>query len=143
MRQTEKNSSNNKFQPLPSILIRIILVEILILGFIIIPSPITLRYFDHPYHNNDLAYALDSKYPEAGLPSPKGPIINDPTLEAEVVFKGLRYPTSMAFLGPNDILVTEKDNGTVMRIVNGLCYLNLCLTLTLPHRLTGVCWVLQ
>jgi aldose sugar dehydrogenase len=82
------------------------------LGFIIIPSPTTLRYFDHPYHidhpyhNNDLAYALDSKYPEAGLPSPKGPIINDPALEAEVVFKGLRYPTSMAFLGPNDILVT-------------------------------------
>ena len=25
----------------------------------------------------------------------------------------------MAFLGPNDILVTEKTNGTVMRIVNG------------------------
>jgi hypothetical protein len=106
MRQTEKNSSNNKFQPLPSIFIRIILLEILILGFIIIPSPITLRYFDHPYHNNDLAYALDSKYPDAGLPSPKGPIINDPALEAEVVFKGLRYPTGMAFLGPNDILVT-------------------------------------
>ena len=118
-----------------------ILLEILILGFIIIPSPITLRSFDHSFHNNDLAYALDSKYPEAGLPSPKGPIINDPTLEVEAVFKGLRYPTSMHFLGPSDILVTEKDNGTVMRIVNGLCYLNLCLTLTLPHRLTGVCWV--
>ena len=25
----------------------------------------------------------------------------------------------MAFLGPNDILVTEKDAGTVRRIVNG------------------------
>ena len=25
----------------------------------------------------------------------------------------------MDFLGPNDILVLEKDNGTVMRIVNG------------------------
>jgi aldose sugar dehydrogenase len=25
----------------------------------------------------------------------------------------------MAFLGPNDILVLEKDNGTVQRIVNG------------------------
>ena len=25
----------------------------------------------------------------------------------------------MAFLGPNDILVTEKDAGTVQRIVNG------------------------
>jgi hypothetical protein len=27
--------------------------------------------------------------------------------------------TKMAFLGPNDILVLEKDNGTVQRIVNG------------------------
>ena len=25
----------------------------------------------------------------------------------------------MAFLGPNDILVLEKDQGTVQRIVNG------------------------
>ena len=51
--------------------------------------------------------------------SPKGPTILDPNLKAEVVFRGLKYPTSMAFLGPNDILVTEKDAGTVQRIVNG------------------------
>jgi glucose/arabinose dehydrogenase len=63
--------------------------------------------------------ALASKYPEVGLPSSKGPIILDPNLKAEVVYQGLRYPTSMAFLGPNDILVTEKDAGTVQRILNG------------------------
>jgi glucose/arabinose dehydrogenase len=51
--------------------------------------------------------------------SPEGPIINDPTLVAQVVFKGLKAPTSMAFLGPNDILVLEKNEGTVQRIVNG------------------------
>jgi aldose sugar dehydrogenase len=48
------------------------------------------------------------------------PIINnDPNLKTELVFKGLKFPTSMAFLGPNDILVLEENNGTVKRIVNG------------------------
>ncbi|MGC2573377.1 MAG: PQQ-dependent sugar dehydrogenase [Candidatus Nitrosopolaris sp.] len=47
------------------------------------------------------------------------PIINDPSLKADLVFQGLRNPTSMAFLGPNDILVLEKAQGTVQRIVNG------------------------
>jgi len=46
-------------------------------------------------------------------------VINDPNLKAELVFQGLQRPTSMAFLGPNDILVLEKDQGTVKRIVNG------------------------
>ena len=71
------------------------------------------------YDCNYLAKALAPKYPDVGLPSPKGPIIVDPHLKAEVVSRGLRYPTSMTFLGPNDILVTEKDAGTVRRVVNG------------------------
>jgi len=51
------------------------------------------------------------------------PIIsNEPDLKIEVVFKGLKFPTSMAFLGPNDILVLEKNNGTVKRIVNGTLF---------------------
>jgi glucose/arabinose dehydrogenase len=37
----------------------------------------------------------------------------------ELVAQGLRSPTSMAFLGPSDILVLEKESGTVQRIVNG------------------------
>ena len=45
--------------------------------------------------------------------------INDPNLTTKVVFTGLKFPTTMAFLGPNDILVLEKDEGTVNRIVNG------------------------
>lgn len=45
--------------------------------------------------------------------------INDPKLKAEVVFSGIKFPTSMAFLGPNDILVNEKNSGTVHRIING------------------------
>ncbi len=49
----------------------------------------------------------------------EGPIIEDPNLSAKVVFTGLKFPTTMAFIGPNDILVLEKDKGTVNRIVNG------------------------
>jgi aldose sugar dehydrogenase len=52
-------------------------------------------------------------------PISEGPIIKDSNLKAEVVFEGLTSPTSIAFLGPNDILALEKDKGTVQRIVNG------------------------
>jgi glucose/arabinose dehydrogenase len=40
-------------------------------------------------------------------------------MNVQVVFEGLNFPTSMAFLGPNDILVLEKNEGTVKRIING------------------------
>jgi aldose sugar dehydrogenase len=53
------------------------------------------------------------------LPLTGGPSLNDPSLKVRTVFTGLRGPTSMAFLGPNDILVLEKNKGTVQRIVNG------------------------
>jgi aldose sugar dehydrogenase len=33
--------------------------------------------------------------------------------------EGLELPTSMAFLGPDVILVLEKDKGMVRRIVDG------------------------
>ena len=51
--------------------------------------------------------------------SASGPYLSDPALSAEVVFRGLDFPTSMAFLDDNDILVLEKNEGTVRRIVNG------------------------
>ena len=48
------------------------------------------------------------------------PTINDLNLKVETVATGLALPTTMAFIGPNDILVLEKNKGTVQRIVNGL-----------------------
>jgi aldose sugar dehydrogenase len=48
------------------------------------------------------------------------PIVNDPNLTVDLYFKGLKKPTSMIFLGPDDILVTQKNEGTVERIVNGV-----------------------
>jgi glucose/arabinose dehydrogenase len=45
-------------------------------------------------------------------------VLRAPNLKVELVAQGLRSPTSMAFLGPNDILVLEKEAGTVQRITN-------------------------
>jgi glucose/arabinose dehydrogenase len=48
------------------------------------------------------------------------PKVNDPNLEIQLVSRGLQNPANMAFLGPDDILVLEKNDGTVRRIVNGV-----------------------
>ena len=51
-------------------------------------------------------------------PTHEEPIIHDNSLEPETIFKGEGFFTSMDFVGPNDILVLDKNNG-VHRIVNG------------------------
>lgn len=48
------------------------------------------------------------------------PSIKDSNLQVNTVATGLSKPTSMAFLGPNDILVLEKDTGIVKRVKNGV-----------------------
>jgi aldose sugar dehydrogenase len=45
--------------------------------------------------------------------------INDPNLMAELVLGGMSFPTSMAFLDDNNILVLEKE-GSVRLISNGV-----------------------
>jgi glucose/arabinose dehydrogenase len=47
------------------------------------------------------------------------PTLKDPSLKVEKVVGGLNFSTSMAFLGPNDMIVLEKAKGTVQRIING------------------------
>jgi aldose sugar dehydrogenase len=47
------------------------------------------------------------------------PTVNDSSLKVNLIFKGLQFPSSMAFIGPNDVLIAEKNTGTVMRITNG------------------------
>jgi glucose/arabinose dehydrogenase len=50
--------------------------------------------------------------------SAEGPKIIDPSLQAYLVFEGVGFFSNMAFLGPDDILVIDKNNGTVQRILN-------------------------
>src|SRR5205823_10874991 len=67
------------------------------------------------YQHTFTAYAAYTKATVAG----GSPTINDPNLKVDTVVKGLETPTSMAFLGPNDILVLEKSSGNVLRLVDG------------------------
>ena len=48
------------------------------------------------------------------------PSVADSNLEVELVVGGLEIPTTMAFLGPDDFIVLEKDKGTVLRVTNGV-----------------------
>jgi aldose sugar dehydrogenase len=47
------------------------------------------------------------------------PRINDSNLMVQTVVTGLKSPTNMAFLDENNILVAEKDNGTVRWVREG------------------------
>src|SRR5438105_4425325 len=47
------------------------------------------------------------------------PQLVDSNLDVRRVVSGLNLPTSMAFIGANDILVLEKATGKVQRVVNG------------------------
>ena len=85
-----------------------------ILSFILGFSLLTLVSIDH---NSD--YSITKPVYARPAVSPDGPTLNDPNLAVETVYQGLKSPTSMAFLGPDDILVLEKGQGTVQRIING------------------------
>src|SRR5215217_3282995 len=96
-------------------MLRIILLSILVLSFM------SIDYYHYNHHHYLPSPASASYEPvlsystDDGIPS----IIGDPALKVEEVVRGLDLPTTMAFLGDNDILVLEKDKGTVQRIVDG------------------------
>jgi len=72
-------------------------------------------------HNNIITYAQkEIEGVNASIGGEEEPSIKDPNLGVQLVSEGLEFPTSMAFLGPDDILVLEKEKGTVQRIVNGM-----------------------
>ena len=61
-----------------------------------------------------------SVYAGKAIVNASKPVLNDPNLTVELVFRGLKKPTSMIFLGTDDVLVAQKNEGTVERIVNGV-----------------------
>jgi aldose sugar dehydrogenase len=67
------------------------------------------------YHNSFDSYALVKQ----SVTKESLPVMNDDSLSVELISEGIQFPTDMAFLATNDILVLEKNNGTVKRIVNG------------------------
>src|SRR4026207_716354 len=48
----------------------------------------------------------------------KQPTVSDPNLKVELFYQGVGAASSMTFLN-HDILLLDKNNGTVNRIVNG------------------------
>jgi aldose sugar dehydrogenase len=54
--------------------------------------------------------------PDAGHAAPS---LVDPSLGVRTAASGLTQPTGIAFLGPNDMLVLEKNTGLVKRVVDG------------------------
>jgi glucose/arabinose dehydrogenase len=48
-----------------------------------------------------------------------GPAVVDPNLGVRAVVSGLVTPSTMAFIGPDDFLVLEKNTGRVKRVTNG------------------------
>jgi aldose sugar dehydrogenase len=47
------------------------------------------------------------------------PMVNDTQVKIQEYSSGFKFPTGMNFLGPDDILVTEKNTGVVKEIKNG------------------------
>ncbi len=45
--------------------------------------------------------------------------LRDPGLQVSEVVAGLSLPTTMAFIGPDDIIVLQKDDGKVRRVLGG------------------------
>ncbi|HYY50715.1 MAG TPA: PQQ-dependent sugar dehydrogenase [Nitrososphaeraceae archaeon] len=95
----------------------------LLFTILILSTFFTIGYFYHHASFKFVAAAAqkeeENDHNEVEDSNDSLPTVNDPNLNVEKVFEGLRFPTKMAFLGPDDILVLEKDNGTVQRIVNG------------------------
>jgi glucose/arabinose dehydrogenase len=48
------------------------------------------------------------------------PVLRDSTLAINQVAAGLTTPTTMAFIGPDDILVLQKNDGKVRRVSGGM-----------------------
>lgn len=94
------------------------LSKLLIFAVLLVLAAVTIVERDYgvqTYGQQDVSEFRQREFTdESGHPD-----IYDPNLHAEVVVEGLEFPSTMAFLGPNDILVLERENGMVKRIVDG------------------------
>lgn len=55
----------------------------------------------------------------AASAQPAGPTMLDPGLSVRTVVSGLTTPTTLAFIGADDLLVLEKNTGRVQRVTGG------------------------
>ena len=62
-----------------------------------------------------------------------GPAIDDTKLAVSTVVTGLTTPTTIAFLGPDDFFVLEKNTGRVVRVTHGVAASEAVLDLAVNH----------
>src|SRR5918995_6635237 len=91
------------FQALVSFIITLLIILLLIFT--------SITYFYSVRAQEEFA---DTEFEEEGKPK-----LFDTNLKITTIAEGLNTPTTMAFVGPGDILVLEKDTGLVKRIING------------------------
>jgi aldose sugar dehydrogenase len=65
------------------------------------------------------AFAVSAGIATSSARAQAGPTVVDPNLGVRTAVSGLVTPSTMAFLGPDDFLVLEKNTGQVKRVVNG------------------------
>src|SRR5688572_24649298 len=69
------------------------------------------------------------------------PQLLDPSLQIRTAVSGLDMPIGLAFIGPGDMLVIEKNSGRVQRVVNGTptgTVLNLGVNMTSERGLLSI-----
>ena len=65
-----------------------------------------------------ITFIATSSPAEAQLQAAR-PQVLDASLKVELVYTGPGFPTNMAFIGPDDILLLSKNDGKVLRIKDG------------------------
>jgi glucose/arabinose dehydrogenase len=81
-------------------------------------NPLLVPFFYVNAADKDEELVPPAKVPSIGKSGI--PTVNDPNLQVQLVIANLSSPSQMEFLGPNDILILEKNTGQVKRIVNGV-----------------------
>ena len=96
--------------PEKKIMNRYLFILLLFLSF-----PLLLFSFSNIYAQQNQNQNQNQNYPL----SAENITLSDPNLKIELVASGLDFPTTMAFLGPDDFLILEKNTGNVKRFING------------------------
>ena len=63
-------------------------------------------------------FTVEAQKPDPSTSSLQPQVI-DPKLKVELVYSGNGFPTNMAFIGKDDILLLSKKDGDVLRIKDG------------------------
>lgn len=89
--------------------------------WISILSIISLLYLVYlsPAHQTILGENLNQTMPHTLKLNVTRPLLVDDNLKVELVASDLDFPTSITFLGKDDILLLEKNTGNVYRIIHG------------------------